>query len=59
MQKILENAPWLIEPQWTVLQANESFENMRNAFETWYEKNTKKKILTKVDQKNQNKSQIS
>lgn len=55
LQKILENAPWLIEPQWTVLQANESFENMRVAFETWYEKKTKKKILTKVDRKNQNK----
>jgi hypothetical protein len=55
LQKILENAPWLIEPQWTILQANESFEHMRGAFEKWYENKTRKKILTKVDRKNQSK----
>ena len=37
LQELLENAPWLINPQWTVLQANQSFKSMRNAFESWYE----------------------
>jgi len=55
LQEMLENAPWLIDPQWTVLQANESFENFRKAFEAWYEKKTGRKIITKVDKKNLNK----
>jgi len=37
LQKLLENAPWLIDPQWTVLQANRAFETMRGSFERWYE----------------------
>lgn len=37
LQKLLEGAPWLINPQWTVLQANQTFENMRPAFERWYQ----------------------
>jgi hypothetical protein len=36
LQKLLEGAPWLINPQWTMLQANQTFENMRSAFERWY-----------------------
>lgn len=52
---IFENVPWIIDPQWTVLQANESFENFRKAFEAWYEKKTGQKIITKVDKKNLSK----
>lgn len=55
LQKILENAPWLIEPQWTVLQANQSFENFRDAFEKWYKKQTGEEIMTKIDPSNQAK----
>jgi hypothetical protein len=46
LQKLLEGAPWLINPQWTVLQANKSFENMREAFEEWYLSHTGTKIKT-------------
>jgi len=46
LQKMLEDAPWLIDPQWTVLQANKTFETMRKSFERWYEKEYKKEIVT-------------
>ena len=51
MQKILENAPWLIDPQWTVLQANQTFNNFRKGFEKWYGNKTKKPICTSTDRK--------
>lgn len=38
LQKLLEGAPWLINPEWTMLQANKTFENMRLAFERWWQK---------------------
>ena len=38
MQQILEEAPWLIDPQWTILQANRTLDNFRKAFESWYAK---------------------
>ena len=46
LQELLENSPWLIDPQWTVLQANKSFNRIRAAFGVWYEKAYSKKILT-------------
>jgi hypothetical protein len=36
LQKLLEASPWLINPQWTLLSANVTFENVRKAFEIWY-----------------------
>lgn len=56
LQKMLENAPWLVEPEWTVLQTNQTFENFRGAFEMWYYKQTKQKIITKFDRKNESKT---
>ena len=38
MQGILEEAPWLINPQWTILQSNKTLDNFRRAFESWYTK---------------------
>ena len=46
LQQILEADPWMINPLWTVLQSNRSFENMRLAFEQWYSVNKKHVILT-------------
>jgi hypothetical protein len=37
LQKLLEEAPWLIDPQWTVLTRNQTLETFRAAFERWYE----------------------
>ncbi len=47
LQKILEKSPWLMHPEWTVLQANKPFEELRTAFEKWYELKYNKKIATK------------
>ena len=33
--KILEAAPWLIDPRWTILQSNRTLANFRSAFESW------------------------
>ena len=46
MQKILEEAPWLINPQWTILQANRTLDSFRKAFESWYEKKHGGKTIT-------------
>lgn len=47
LQKLLEKSPWLMHPEWTVLQANRPFEELRTAFEKWYENKYKTKIVTK------------
>ncbi len=36
LQSILEKAPWMINPGWTVLGSNETLETLRAAFERWY-----------------------
>lgn len=46
LQKLLEGAPWLINPQWTMLQANKTFESMRSAFERWWEGENNESIVT-------------
>lgn len=38
LQEILEDAPWLIEPQWSPVSENQALRTFRRAFETWYEK---------------------
>ena len=46
MQEMLERAPWLIDPQWTVLQANQTLRTFRHAFEEEHERRTGEKIKT-------------
>lgn len=46
MQDLLENAPWLIDPQWTVLQANQTLRAFQQAFEEEYKRVTSKQITT-------------
>ena len=46
MQGILEEAPWLIDPQWTILQANRRLDSFRRAFESWYKKTHDGKAIT-------------
>lgn len=55
LQELLEEAPWILQPEWTVLQTNETFENFRLAFDAWYYKKTQKKVKTKSSPKNKNK----
>jgi len=40
LQALIENAPWLIDPEWAPVTANQSLTNLRKAFETYYEKKT-------------------
>ena len=46
MQKILEEAPWLIDPQWTILQSNSTLNTFRKRFESWYSKKHKGASIT-------------
>lgn len=46
LQKIIEEAPWLINPQWTVFGMTESFKTIRERFEKWFEHKYKTKIAT-------------
>jgi hypothetical protein len=46
LQKLLESATWIIDPRWTMLQANRTFESFREKFEKWYEEKYKEKIST-------------
>lgn len=46
LQKLLEQTPWLIDPQWTVLQANRTFYTVRQLFETWFAKEYGEEIVT-------------
>ncbi|MFH8219848.1 ATP-binding protein [Streptomyces sp. NPDC018034] len=36
LQELLEQAPWLLAPEWTPLGMNESLERVRKSFEAWY-----------------------
>lgn len=49
LQKILEDASWLIDPRWEPITANRSFKNFRNAFESWYKKEYKVGITTSTN----------
>lgn len=51
LQQMLEKAPWLINPRWTVLQANRTFESLRSTFESWYFKKYEKEIVTSTFKK--------
>jgi len=46
LQEILERAPWLIHPEWTVLSANETLDTLRSAFEQWYKQQTGETVTT-------------
>ena len=40
LQDLLEEAPWLINPQWAPITANATFSKLRHEFEKYYEKRT-------------------
>lgn len=50
LQKLLESAPWIIDPRWTMLQANKTFNSFRERFEKWYEKKYEVKISTTTEE---------
>ncbi len=46
LQKLLEGAPWLIDPKWEPITANQQFKTFREAFQAWYKKKYKEEITT-------------
>lgn len=46
LQKLVENAPWILYPDWTPLSFNEPLARTRKNFESWYKANYDKEIVT-------------
>ncbi|MFI5701848.1 ATP-binding protein [Streptomyces xanthochromogenes] len=46
LQELLEQAPWLLAPEWTPLGMNESLERVRKSFESWYFKKHNVALVT-------------
>lgn len=40
LQKLIEEAPWLINPEWAPVTANQSLSTLRREFETYYRQQT-------------------
>ncbi|HKP51285.1 MAG TPA: ATP-binding protein [Chloroflexia bacterium] len=40
LQDLIQRAPWLIDPQWTPLTANQTFSTLRNEFQKFYKAQT-------------------
>jgi hypothetical protein len=43
-QRLIEEAPWLVNPQWAPVAANSTFTTLRREFEKFFKKNTGKDI---------------
>jgi hypothetical protein len=46
LQGLLEEAPWIVSPEWEVLLADRSLEIFRRNFEDWYKKTYDRDIVT-------------
>ncbi|MDE0648400.1 MAG: ATP-binding protein [Gemmatimonadota bacterium] len=44
LQQLITDAPWLINPEWAPVTANQSFSSLRKAFEKYYENQTGQRI---------------
>lgn len=44
LQEIIEYAPWIINPQWAPITANQELRTLRKRFESFYEQETQSKI---------------
>jgi hypothetical protein len=44
-QKLLSDAPWLINPTWSPIAANQSFETLKQEFAKFYKKETGKELV--------------
>lgn len=45
-QEILEDAPWLIDPRWVPVTANQSLKTFQSEFQSWYQKKYGEEIIT-------------
>ena len=46
LQKLVENAPWMLFPDWTPLSFNQTLASTRSNFESWYLANRGREIST-------------
>lgn len=44
-QELIESAPWLVNPQWSPLTANKSFETLKVEFQKFYKQRTGKTLV--------------
>lgn len=52
LQELIEQAPWILAPEWTPLGMNESLKRVRASFEAWYAKKYGAEIsTTAIDRK--------
>ncbi len=54
LQRLISDAPWLINPEWAPVTENQAFSSLSKAFKEYYEKKTKQSILL-GDFQNKNK----
>ena len=47
-QKLLADAPWLIEPTWSVISKNESLKTFKDTFENWWKENHGEDIVLAI-----------
>jgi hypothetical protein len=48
LQKLIADAPWLIEPTWTVISQNQSLKTFKSAFEAFWKKRTKTEVVLAI-----------
>ncbi len=46
LQRLIEQAPWIIAPEWTPISMDRPLEEFRTTFEAWYKKTYNKEIST-------------
>ena len=46
LQKLIEDAPWILYPEWTPLTRNERLSSLRTAFQTWYHRTFDTEVVT-------------
>ncbi len=46
LQQLIEEAPWILHPDWTPLSKNQTLERVRAAFQSWYKKRFGEDIAT-------------
>ena len=47
LQDLIQEAPWLIEPQWSPLTANQTFSTLRNEFQKYFKEQTGEDLILK------------
>ena len=46
LQTLVESAPWIVHPDWTPLTNNQSLASTRSSFESWYQANHGREVVT-------------